>query len=753
MESKLLEDLEQLSIFRKNLLEAFHAETGDVGRSRVLEAYIQTLTKSDRTVFFDKTSDDILRLLSKYRPLLLRAECMRNSFVLDRVQRRLRKKDPKQAVFLHSLETNGTSKDAAYKAAISSGSISTFLYFCDIFSEPASAPKAALRAEASEDDIIYAIQQNADRANIKTLEKFFFDLKNRDRLTRTVIEKILISIRLIDSRHELVPELMALYADCRAVEGSADEVESRLIFECSNMSKLECVASHLDLEMSALLQNSIENRSPELFRVVAGIMLKNRDMASFHNLAMGRLKNFKNSFAASNALVIAFTRAQAFVPALGILERISSKHPYDASIEYRLATTRASLGDWTLLSRELKHFQKIRPMLRSDRPLHAIGYMFTVDACPSLTFGEKYNVYKDIAEGKNVRSAPPFFQKRKKISLIGGDFRQHAMQPILRLVADALANLAPVEIISTCPTSIEDKATEAFEEKYEFKRLNLSMNQDEARELMRETLVAFDMAQYTEYNALNFFRRGLSPIQVSSFWASGFITPESCMDYTVIDDYAFKNFCEEGHVAQKFLRVSNSMAIEPTQLLQWQRPNSANFTVGVFARPLRYSRKLFETLSELISGNVVDRVLFSHSYLQHSQSKDFLSKLLAEYDIPSESYTISSASLRNDVLLVDAAIDTAPIGSPTTTRDLLFAGLPVFVFDGNDVFSRLSPAFLHYIGREELLWKSVDQLSEALGFVKARGVDSRLVDPEIFARSQGLFGKSLTNAFERLLMN
>lgn len=714
MDKVILEDLDELANYRERELGLYRLVTNSEKKSAHLENYIRTLPLLQRSLFFSGCSDAEIRLLASFCPLLLREECIRNTPVLKRSLAVLRRERPREAVFLLSVQDKVVVKDQAYKAAVASKSIYTFLYFCDVFSEPGSAPKAALSRHASQREILYAIQQNVDRANADVLEKFYLELKRKDKINISIISRFLIGFRMINSDHPLIVLLLSDYSKfSRGAETDVD-LNDRKISEAWGDVTLDEVAQRLELSVDNLVDWSVSRKSPDLFSLVVKILSKKLMFSEIRNIAVKRLQNFPNALSASLALQSVFVKAQQHVLALGILERLSERYPYDRGIEYQIHSIRASLGDWDGLSRELMQYIKVRNLLRSDRPLCAITYMFTVDACPSLSFEDKYQVYKDISEGKNLRKRNVATVKKRKVSLIGGDFRNHAMLPILKGLALGIGAVADVQIISTCPAALEDTETQLFEKSYEFHRLEPSMKQADVVDMVNGSFISCDVSQYTEFNALKYFRRGLSPIQMSSYWASGFMTPEDCMDFMLVDQYSFRNVTVADGACYKLLHAWGAQVLPPTQILHWSRPEGTSFCLGIFVRPMRYSPQLFRCLRNLLVSGVVDRLVFSHSYLRAEKSQLFLTELLDRYEIPRHKYTISANALSDDILLANAAIDSFPVGSPTTTRDLLFAGMPVFVFDGMDVFGSLSSSFLQSLQVKELLWRSYEELQEAI---------------------------------------
>ena len=756
MDNKILEDKAKLAEFRATELLKSRTSSNAEKKLKHLSNYLVSLPVHQRFECFQQLSSKELDLIISRDPLMLRTECVRNLNYFSYLEGYLDRSNPFHDLFLLTFDTSSDAKSRAFKAVSLANSLDAYLFFTDIFSEPANGAEAVIRdRSANKRLILYAIKQNAARANKKTIEKLYRKLKAQRRTDIEIITQVLLALKALPAQSKLT-EMVSKDLNAKIQNITFEDPSQEVIERCLEQRNVSKVIEALGMKtIEELFDYACAHISPDLFNHLMKILHREQRVEAAHSLCLGRLKAYPNSAAASTALLNIFYKSRKPFLAMKLADRLSATLPYNEKLEYQRRFYRASLGDWSELSKYIKNYLAVRKYLRSDRPIKALQFMFSIDACPDVSANEKYSVYEDFLEAKNIRDlhTPSLRLENKKISLIGGDFRRHAMAPILTSVASTLSNLADVHVVSTCSEDLDDAVTKHFKDSYDFSRLPLDSSQDDARAIVSSSSMCVDVAQHTEFNALKYFRRGLNSVQLSSYWASGFLVNEGCFDYHLVDKYSFYNIEKVISIpAGKLIPLRSAQVFPPTQIFQRTATKRRGvFVAGVFVRPFRYSRQLFESISALISLGLVDSVLFSHPHLMDRDSKNYLKDLLLSHSIDTDAVRISSASLSEALETVDIAIDSHPVGSPTTTRDLLFAGVPVFVMEGSDVFSRLSPAFFHYCNLPSFMAKNKDDLLRKVLDFKNISVTNWSIPDESYLRATDEFRESLLEHVGRIL--
>lgn len=638
-------------------------------------------------------------------------------------------------------------KKAAYKLALRTRSVRSFLFFCDVFSEPGAAPeifKSGLYL--SDDDLSYALRMNGERANTIVLRKIFSEAKRSRVLSLEFICEYRNWLLRLNDEVGLDSLQSFLVSDPSYAEISASQGDARAV------TTLDQLSTYLGLEVSEVRDKAISDEDPQTFVLLARILGK-ASLDHQHKLIMDRLAKFPDSYAASIRLLELLWNAHRPVLAMRVCEKIISRYPDRNDIVFKSLSYRVRLGDWELFTENVKDYLKLRKHLPADRVVYSQKYMFLVDACPNISFSEKIAIYSDTSETKSLRkySYPKTIKKKTEVAIFTGDFRSHVMRPVVSLIADSLQKKGLDYIIfdTSKPWARDDSTKELIKEYPVFDCHDIA-NRDVFLQKYGFFNVAMDLSQYTEFNRLDLFRAGIAKTQLSGFWASGFITALKEIDLNLVDDYAFEK-CDDSSFGN-LLRLPHSAMLPPaTKFKHTERPDS-KVILGVFVRPIRYSNQLFRMIQKLIDKGLVDKVIFSHPSYVSKETIEYVADHVSGHNLNLNCYEFSSKSLKVDVNAVNVAIDAFPIGSPSVTRDLLHAGLPVFVFSGDDVFSRLSPSFLNSAGLDSLIWRDEQEL-----FIKFEQFNEDMtkfrpdITPNAVLDCNAIFSSKLVMELQKLL--
>lgn len=638
-------------------------------------------------------------------------------------------------------------KEQAYKLALHTRSVRAFLFFCDVFSEPGAALQIFKSGRyLSDDDLSYAMRMNGERANIVVLRKIFSEAKRarvlcsefifeyRDWLLRLNDEVGLDSLQSFLVTHPSYAEISASQGDARAV------------------TTLDQLSTYLGLEVSEVRDKAISDEDPQTFVLLARILAK-ASLNHHHKLIMDRLAKFPDSYAASIRLLELLWNAHRPVLAMQLCEKIISRYPDKNDILFKSMVYRVRLGDWDKFTENVKEYLKLRKHLPSDRVVYSQKYMFLIDACPNISFCEKTVIYSDTSETKSLRrlTYSKTIKKKAEVAIFTGDFRSHVMRPVVSLIADSLQKngLEYVIFDTSMPWSRDDRTIQ-MNKGYPVIDCHDVLDRDDFLQRYGFYNTALDLSQYTEFNRLDLFRAGIAKNQLSGFWASGFVTALKEIDFMLVDDYSFAELSATPHA--KLVRLPHGLVLPPVTPMKYVPEVGNKVTLGVFFRPIRYSNQLFSLISKLIERGLVDKVLFSHPSYASSETVSYVASHISRHQLTSRNCEFSSNPLAQDINNVHVAIDAFPVGSPSVTRDLLHSGLPVFVFSGDDVFSRLSPSFLASLDLVDLVWHDEQALFEKFeSFQKDMSRFLPNISAEVLLDRNSVFSKHLADKVTTLL--
>jgi len=589
-----------------------------------------------------------------------------------------------------------------------------FIFFCDRYGIPANTIEIIRNYKnkgdsIDEQNLINIIEINRSRNNLKFIDEtlsYTGLFKNKNKIYKYL--PTLISTTIETNFTKKIYDILNKYC----VQG--DQVYSDMLYHIKLKKDkilpidLYNIYKNQTEDLEGFMDRILSDKDPVLFNKLIDSLnlIGNNDAA--HKMCLNRLKYWPNSVAVIRPLVRAFGKYTKLALALNLQRKFNEKYHIigDDMIE---AHAGAKLGDWHKYESEFNKYYKYIEFLGGNRPKFAMGEMFFIDAAPNISFDKKLSIYKIIAEAKVVRKKIKY-TGRKNIGLFSGDLRRHAMYPFLQLTIQALNEVnCNLHIFSTSPTSLNDDYTKEIETKYKIININPYNNKDLDYIRSMQLDLAIDMSQHTEFNSINYFKSGIATRQITSFWAGGFSTGMTEFEYIILDKYSFEHV-KEGDLIEKPVYVQNALMVGPTHMSKVDLKKLPDkITLGIFCRPNRLNMHVFE-LAAKISNLYNYNIIYDHYQCEQSDVKQFIYSKFISAGIKPENIIIKSSPLASIISEVHAVIDSFPACSPTTTRDLIHMGVPVFTIQNSDPYSRFSASFLHGLGLDYLIYKGVDEL-------------------------------------------
>jgi hypothetical protein len=383
------------------------------------------------------------------------------------------------------------------------------------------------------------------------------------------------------------------------------------------------------------------------------------------------------------------SKGQAFGRSGFIYEQIA-KNYFALTLSKTWSHLNCRLGRW--LPYKLNFENRFRKFEKS--PNHKLRFAaaetFYLEAAPFLGEQQKLSITSTILNKK--ADADPlniWYRGGKSIGVFTADARTHAMWPYVKQLAEALEPVA-TEVIwfLTNNPVYDDEKTDEIKSKFEVIRISEHLNEGDLELIRNKQLaVAVDLSQRTAGNAISYFEKRIGKVQVSIFWGAGYTSHCQEMDFLIGDPDVFSAY-EQEHFFESFVALTDSTISHPTAYLDIKREHDVKRKIGVFCRPMRINESFLHTLRELQKVTGLE-IIFGHYQYNGPDTIDFFKRYLESLGFEPSMVTVKNAPLEDLLNGVDLVVDAWPVGSPTTSKDIILNGKPIFVWGGGTFSTQL----------------------------------------------------------------
>jgi len=230
--------------------------------------------------------------------------------------------------------------------------------------------------------------------------------------------------------------------------------------------------------------------------------------------------------------------------------------------------------------------------------------------------------------------------------------------------------------------------------------------------------ILVDLAGHTANNRLTLFAMQAAPVQVSYLGYPN-TTGLPTIQYRITDHWADPDGEPDVLHSEKLVRfthgfLSYTPALESPDTGNIPAISNGYVTFGSFNVVAKISDACIETWCQILHSVPDSRILIKSAGLQDPESRDYLLKRFAQYEIAPErielvartrDYHSHMALYRN----VDIALDTFPYNGTTTTCEALWMGVPVITLTGNRHAGRVGCSLLNQAGLTEMIASSANE--------------------------------------------
>lgn len=562
----------------------------------------------------------------------------------------------------------------------------------------------------AEDEVNYAITSNIARRNVNTLRKLL-TLKDLPLGAESTLDTI---AQIKTQDNELSKIISRIFQRQNYKSKSLYEVkpaDEQKIADIKEVYQYEGT----DAEF---LDYSLKDLNPDCFYSISRFFRRKNDYDLLLKLSQQRLNHLPNSISAAREMINVYDRAQMNLKVVQLIELINTKI-FNVGDILTHAQARAKIGDWDTYNKYLNRTIAEFHRLGSSKATFSNRHMFFIEAANDVDFALKAKIFQSLSLTKDIRK-PLTYRKNlnKKIGVFSGDFRLHAMTPVIEQFMIAASELE-CELIpfATFPENMQDEKTREFKERY-----NLVFIDHRSSETLKELRdlslsLAVDLSQNTQFNCLNLFREGIAQNQITASWASGFSSGTTCFDGILVDQVSFENVAAD-QIVERMLPVRHGGAFGATQELEYKPTNRSGMTFALFMRPLRYSEQLLNTAAALIKSFDDLRCMICHPSLSDQDLRQYILSKLTDKGVSGDLIEISDEPLRTAINKIDFVLDSFPVCSPTVSKDCLSSGIPCFSREGSDPFTRFSYSWLQSMELNDFIWTDIEDLLQ-----KVRNLD------------------------------
>jgi len=309
----------------------------------------------------------------------------------------------------------------------------------------------------------------------------------------------------------------------------------------------------------------------------------------------------------------------------------------------------------------------------------------------------------------------PAPEKRLRVGLVSGDFRDHPVSHFLGSVLGALKLRGGVEIFAYSNSRQDDAMTGRIRSHCHAWRSVAGMSDESlVRQIRADDIdILVDLCGHTEHNRLSLFAWKPAPVQVS--WLGYHATTGvAAIDYLVADRWTVAAE-EEAYFSEKVWRLPETLwCLTPPDVALAVSPLPAlaagYVTFACFNRLDKMGDAVVELWARVLRSVPGSRLWLKARALGHDAARRRVVDRFAARGIGGDRLILEGPSSRAEYLAayqrIDIALDPFPYAGATTSVEALWMGVPVITLAGERFMSRQGVSLLMNAGLPD--WIAVD---------------------------------------------
>lgn len=364
-------------------------------------------------------------------------------------------------------------------------------------------------------------------------------------------------------------------------------------------------------------------------------------------------------------------------------------------------------------------------MLTGNEIFH-FSWLFVSSISDCLSQTTVHNLHKKYWEISNISQISsnivPKFQRKGdeklRVGFVSADFCSHPVQQFFEPLLMELKS-KPLEIFLYSNTFLADNVTERFKKSVPNWRNITSLDDTAAAHLVQSDKIdiLIDLGGHTTHNRLHLFALRPAPIQCT-YLGYTYSTGLNTMDYWILDSkvssptvrsYSTETIWE---LDRPWVAYSPKPQILSRPIRLSEKRDKIVFGTSNHIR--KYSKTTISLFAKVLQAIPNSLLLLKAQGLDSPQPQKGFIKAFEERGISRDRLFFAgySPNLENHMEVlqqIDIALDTTPFSGGTTTCDLLSMGIPVLTLKGDSFVSRMSAAFLEWIGLNHWVCESEEE--------------------------------------------
>ena len=351
---------------------------------------------------------------------------------------------------------------------------------------------------------------------------------------------------------------------------------------------------------------------------------------------------------------------------------------------------------------------------------------------------------------------------------MSGDYGNHPVSYYLLNTINHISN-KKFELIAYSNSNRMDKITLILKKRFNIWREINHLSDTEVINLVRKDSIniLFDLSGHTAKNRLSIFVNKPAPVQVTwlGYNAS---TGLKEIDYIIGDPYVMP-LSDQKYFAEKIFQLPNTFQCisinDDIKIDHSSYQDKKNVTFGSFNNLSKINDNVIDVWSEILKRVENSKLFLKAKQLDNLKIVENIRKKFQKNGINAEKIITEGRSKTREEMLkkynqIDIALDPFPYSGVTTSFESVWMGVPLYVLNGNNFYSRIGVSINKNLGMDDWiannkkdystkilkLTSDFNQLSQTRKCLINKVDSSTLFDSSLFADN---FNKILWKIWEK----
>jgi predicted O-linked N-acetylglucosamine transferase (SPINDLY family) len=407
--------------------------------------------------------------------------------------------------------------------------------------------------------------------------------------------------------------------------------------------------------------------------------------------------------------------------AAAVYQQILAQDPHFGQALSHLLVSRAHVCNWS--GRDEQSSRVIERIAAGESASAPHPFLWICDSAPLQLACARLYTESEFPQAPPLWQGERYRHERLRIAYLSADFADH---PVAHLIAGVLERHDRERFetfgISLCqdPTHgpMHQRMRRAFEHFYD---ASADVDADVAARLRgAEIDIAIDLTGHTRGGRLGILARRPSPIQINFLGFTG-TCGAGYVDYLIGDGVAIPEGQDE-HFSEHIIRMPHAfLPNDDAQAVAAQTPRRSDLGLPAgamvfcaFNNTYKINPAMFDVWMRLLQ-ETPGSVLWLRA--GEGAARANLSREAVARGVDADRLVFASRMDSMDGHLAryrqaDLFLDTLPYGAHATSRDALWAGLPVLTCTGGAFATRVAASLLTGLGLPELVTRTLDEYAE-----------------------------------------